>query len=51
MVGVMSKLNVDTTNEDITVFAELGVNHEGDFDVAKTLIKQLKGSGVTAVKL
>lgn len=48
---MISKFNIDLLNRDITVIAELGVNHEGNFDVAKKIIQQLEGSGVAAVKL
>ena len=34
-----------------TIIAELGVNHEGDVDIAVDIINQLKGSGVSAIKL
>lgn len=34
----------------VIVVAEIGVNHEGDFTVAKELIKQAKAAGADAVK-
>lgn len=34
-----------------TIIAELGVNHEGDIDIAVDIINQLKDSGVSAIKL
>lgn len=34
-----------------TIIAELGVNHEGDIDIALDIINQLKGSGIAAIKL
>ena len=38
-------------NNELTIIAEIGINHEGDADVAKSIIIQLEGSGVAAVKL
>ena len=38
-------------NEKIFLIAELGVNHEGDVQVAENIIEQLEGSGASAIKL
>jgi len=37
--------------EEIFLIAELGINHEGDIDVAERVIKGLKNSGASAIKL
>ena len=37
-------------NNELTIIAEIGINHEGDADAAKSIISQLEGS-VAAVKL
>ena len=42
--------NIKTT-EPVYLIAELGVNHEGDIQVAEAIIEQLEGSGVAAIKL
>ncbi len=37
--------------QEVFLIAEIGINHNGDFDVAKKLIDEAKESGANAVKL
>lgn len=39
------------SGQDIFVIAEIGINHNGNFDTAKKLIDEAKSSGAGAVKL
>ena len=44
------KLADFNTDDKVFVVAEIGNNHEGDFDIAKEMILQAKASGADAVK-
>ena len=44
------KIGDFNTEEKILVIAEIGNNHEGDFDLAKKMIRLASASGANAVK-
>jgi Sialic acid synthase len=44
------KINQIDTDEQVFIVAEIGNNHEGDFDVAQELIRQAAIAGADAVK-
>ena len=44
------KINQIDTDQQVFIVAEIGNNHEGDFDVAQELIRQAAKAGVDAVK-
>ena len=44
------KINQIDTDQQVFIVAEIGNNHEGDFDVAHELIRQAAKAGADAVK-
>ena len=44
------KINQIDTDQQVFIVAEIGNNHEGDFDVAQELIRQAAKAGADAVK-
>ncbi|MBT7487587.1 MAG: hypothetical protein HN673_14555, partial [Rhodospirillales bacterium] len=44
------KLGSFNTNAEVLIIAEIGNNHEGDFDLARRLIDEAAEAGVQAVK-
>jgi sialic acid synthase SpsE len=45
-----SQIDLDGALEDIKVIAEIGINHNGSYDIARELIEASSASGVHAVK-
>ena len=44
------KINQIDTDQQVFIVAEIGNNHEGDFEVAQELIRQAAKAGANAVK-